>query len=127
LADARKAGVALPALGLGIAAAEELVLHEWAEASIGYYESDFVGPTALLSLTVVLLAIALFGTRVAPVGASLPPKLSAIIGAMTVLIIALSNLPALADGIGQGGLVAVTIGLTGAYAVVALFAIVPRR
>lgn len=110
----------LAVLGFVIAAFEEMALHEWAEGSIGNYDADFIGPTAGLSLCIVLVAVALFAVRVAPEGASGPPRLAVALGAVIVAAIVLSNAPALADGIGRGGLVAAGIGLAGAYAIGAL-------
>lgn len=124
----RLSDVALAVLGLAIAAAEEILLHEWAEGSVGYYDWDFIGPTAGLSFAVVLVAIAVFGIRVASAGASGPPRVAAAFGGVGVVTIVLSNLPDLLDGIGRGGAVAVTIGLAGLYAVGTLMlALTSRR
>ena len=116
----RASDVALPILGLAIAVAEEILLHEWAEASLGHYDWQFIGPTAGLSFAIVLVAIAAFGIRVAPEGASGAPRVvAAFVGAACVAIV-LSNLPELLDGIGRGGSIAVAIGLAGMYAVSAV-------
>ena len=124
----RPADAALAAAGLAIAAVEEPLLHEWAESSIGHYDWQLVGPVAALSFVTVLLAVALFAARVSPPGAALAPRLAVTVGAVAVLAIALSNVPALADGIGQGGLVAVPIGFAAIYALLALaLAVVTRR
>lgn len=124
----RPADVALAVLGLGIAAAEEILLHEWAEATALYYDWDFIGPTAGLSFALVLVAIAVFGIRVAPQGAAGPPRLAAAFAGVGTVAIVLSNLPDLVDGIGRGGAVAVAIGLAGLYAAGAvLLALTSRR
>jgi hypothetical protein len=113
----RSTDVGLAAGGLLIAAIEEILLHEWAEASMGYYDAEFIGPTAGLSFALVPVAIGVFGFRIAPVGLSALPRLLTAFTGIAVLAIVLSNLPDLLDGIGRGGAVAVAIGVAGLYAV----------
>lgn len=118
--EVRAEHVAVAAVGIAVAIGVELTLHEWAEASIGFYDSDFVGWTAELSFSVVVLAIALFGLAVAPSGADTPPKLATRLAVVVVLFIVLSNLPVLKDGIGPNSWPLVTsIGLAGIYAIAA--------
>ena len=110
--------LALAALGIAIAIGVELALHEWAEASIGFYEWDLVGWTAGLSFSVVVLAIALFGLAVAPSGAGSPPKLGTRLAVVLVLFIVLSNVPVLEDGIGPHSWpLVISIVLAGVYAI----------
>ena len=112
--------LAVAAVGVAVAIGVELTLHEWAEASIGFYDSDFVGWTAGLSFSVVVLAIALFGLAVAPSGAGTPPKLCTRLAVVLVLFIILSNLPVLEDGIGPHSWpLVISIGLAGVYAIAA--------
>ncbi len=119
--------VAIPVIGLAIAAIEEILLHEWAESTALYYDWDFIGYTAGLSFTVVLVAITVFGVRIAPAGASGPPRLVTAITAVGVVALVLWNLPDLQDGIGRGGAVAVAIGLAGLYAMGALALALTKR
>ncbi len=114
------ADLGLPVIGLAIAAVEETLLHEWAEGTALQYDWDFIGYTAGLSFALVFVAIAVFGMRIVPTGASAPPRLVTAITAVGVVAIVLSNVPDLHDGIGQGGAVALAIGLAGLYAVGAL-------
>lgn len=112
--------IALAAVGFAVAIAVELTLHEWAEATIGFYDSDFIGWTAGLSFSLVVLAIALFGHAIAPPGSGAPTRLGTRLGVVLVLFIILSNAPALEDGIGPNSWpLVISIGLAGVYAVVA--------
>ena len=118
--EVRVEHVALATVGIAVAIAVELTLHEWAEASIGFYDSDFVGWTAGLSFSVVVLAIALFGLLVAPSDARTPPKLGTRLAVVLVLFIIVSNVPALEDGIGPNSWpLVISIGLAGVYAIAA--------
>jgi hypothetical protein len=109
--------LALPAIGIAVAIAEELALHEWAEASIGFYEWDFIGWTAALSFVLVGLAVALFGVAIAPPGAERPPTIGMKLAAALVLFIVVWNVPDLLDGIGPHSWpIAVLIGASGLYA-----------
>jgi hypothetical protein len=121
------ADVTLPVLGLAIAAVEEILLHEWAESTALYYDWDLIGPTAGLSFALVFVAIAVFGMRIAPSGASAPPRIVAACAGLGVVAIVLSNLPDLADGIGRGGPVATAIGVAGLYAIGALALALTKR
>ena len=112
--------VAVAAFGIVLAIAVELTLHEWAEASIGYYDSDFIGWTAGLSFSLVVLAIAVFGQAIAPAGFGVPARLGTRLGVVLVLFIILSNVPGLGDGIGPNSWpLAISIGLAGVYAIAA--------
>jgi hypothetical protein len=111
----------LPTLGIAIAMGEELALHAWAEASIGFYDSDFVGWTAGLSFALVGMAVARFGWEIAPPSAEWSPRLWTRIGAALVLFAVLSNAPGALDGIGpDSGPIAVMVVACGLYTVVGL-------
>ena len=117
----------IPLVGIAIAIAEELALHEWATASIGHYDWDFVGGTAALSLLVVLVAIAGFGIRVAPRGSAHPAASAGGIAAVLLVVIVASNLPALRDGIGPHSWpLVIAIALAMAYVVVVAVVAVRR-
>jgi hypothetical protein len=122
-AEVKAVDLLLPAVGITIAIAEELALHEWAEAS-SYYDWDFIGWTAALSLLVVLIAIAGFGIRIAPRGKAHPAVSAGAVAAGLVGVIVASNLPALRDGIGPHSWpLVIAIGLAVVYiAVVAAVA-----
>lgn len=118
--EVRAEHVVLAAVGIAVAIGVELTLHEWAEASIGFYDSDFIGWTAGLSFSVVVLAIALFGLLVAPSDARTPPKLGSRLAVVLVLFIILSNVPALENGIGPNSWpLVISVGLAGVYAIAA--------
>lgn len=113
------AALAVPALGLILAVGVELALHEWALARVGpYYDSDYIGLTAGLSQSLVLTAIAAFGTLVAPRGAMYAPMACLVLAMALVLLIVVTNVPGLADGIEpESWSLAILIGLAAAYAV----------
>lgn len=119
---------ALPAaVGIGLAALVEVALHEWAEARYGYYDAQLIGWTALLSIALVAAAAATFAAVVAPRGAVLPPLVALALASAGVLLIAMSNLPGLEDGIGAGGWVlAVMVGASATYVSACLFIAVRR-
>jgi hypothetical protein len=111
----------LPALGIALAIAEELALHEWAEASIGFYDWDFIGWTAALSFCLVGLAVALFGISIAPRASGRPPAIAMKLAAALVLFVVLWNVPALLDGIGPHSWpIATLVGASGLYAAAAV-------
>jgi hypothetical protein len=107
-----------PAAGVGVAIGVELALHEWARLSTGYYDWDFIGWTAGLSFSVVLVAVTWFGVTVAPRGATAPARIGLGLSAALVLLIVLSNVPDLGDGIGPHSWpLAVLVGLAAIYAI----------
>ena len=117
----------VPCAGIALAVAEELALHEWAEASIGYYDWDFIGPTAALSFLLVLVAIGVFAKRIAPAAASGLVAIGVFIGASLIVLVVASNIPVLGDGIGPNSWpAAIAIGLAGIYALVAVVAALGR-
>ena len=77
--------IAVLLVGVGLAVAVELALHEWARVHIGQYEFDHMGPTAFLASLVLFVAAASFATLIAPVDAEWPPLLAA--GLATLLIV----------------------------------------
>jgi hypothetical protein len=116
--DARPRHLVLPAAGIALAIGVELALHEWARVSIGYYDWDFIGWTAGLSFSIVLVAIAWFGLSVAPSGAAVPPRIGLGLSALLVVAIVLSNVPGLGDGIGPNSWpLAILVGLSALYAI----------
>jgi hypothetical protein len=118
----------LPAAGIALAIGVELALHAWARLSIGYYDWDFIGWTAGLSFSVVLVAVAWFGVTVAPPFAQLPPRIGLVVGAALVVLIVLSNVPALGDGIGPKSMpLAILVGLSAGYAIGAVVIGLRRR
>ena len=111
----------VPLIGAVLAPAVEVALHEWASVSIGGYDWDFVGLTAGLSLMVILVGLASFAVQIAPAPAIRPPLVGLTLGAAVVVLIVLSNLPALSDGIGpHSGPLAVLVGLSAVHALGAL-------
>ncbi len=126
--DVRAGDIVLPSAGIALAVAEELALHEWAEASVGYYDSDFIGWTAGLSFTLVALAVARFGVAVAPEAVAAAPRIFAQLAAVLVIFIVLTNVPELGNGIGPHSWpIAILIGAAGLYAVAAVGIGLARR
>jgi len=116
--EARPRHLILPAAGIALAIGIELALHEWARMSIGYYDSDFIGWSAGLSFAVVLVAVTWFGVLVAPPGASAPPRIGLGLSALLVILVVLSNVPGLGDGIGPNSLpLAILVGSSAIYAI----------
>jgi hypothetical protein len=117
----RARDLVLPTAGLIIAMVEELMLHEWAETSIGYYDWQAVGPTAALSFLVVLVAVGSFAARIAPAQAASVPAGAVVVAAAGALLILAGNLPGLDGGIGPNAVpLAAAVAVAGAYAVIAL-------
>lgn len=115
---ARAVDFVLPLIGLALAIAVELTLHEWARVHFGYYDWDFVGWTAGLSFMVVLCSLATFGVLVAPRGAVAPPLMGVGLAAMLVCLIVVSNVPGLRDGIDpESWPLAVGVGLSAMYVI----------
>lgn len=113
-----KGALVVPLIGAVLAPAIEVALHDWARVSIGGYDGDFVGWTAGLAIMVILVGLACFGVQIAPAPATRPPLVGLTVGAAVVVLIVLSNLPALSDGIGpHSGPLAVLVGLSAGYAI----------
>jgi hypothetical protein len=116
--DARPRHIVLPAIGVALAIGLELGLHEWARLSIGYYDWDFIGWTAVLSFAVVVMAVAWFGVLVAPPAAGAPPRIGLGLSAILVLLVVASNAPGLGDGIESRSMpLAILVGLAAMYAI----------
>jgi len=79
-----------PGAGIALAICVELALHEWARLSIGYYDWDFIGWTAGLSFSIVLVSVAWFAVAVAPPSADQPPR----IGLGLAIVISLRGMAA---------------------------------
>jgi hypothetical protein len=117
----RRGYLVLPVAGVGVGIGVELALHEWAEASIGYYDSDFIGWTAGLSFSMVLVAVGWFGVTVAPPEAAAPPRIGLALSAILVVLIVVSNVPGLEDGIGPNSWpLAILVGSSAIYAISAV-------
>ena len=117
----------VPLIGLALAVAVELALHEWADARFGYYDAEMVWWTAGLSITMVALAVATFAAVIAPRGSALPPLLAQVVAATVVGLIVLSNVGGITDGIEPASWpLAVLVGSCGLYAAVVV-AIGTRR
>ncbi len=112
------ATLVIPMIGVALAVAIELALHEWARVHIGQYDWDYLGSTAGLSFLVVLSAVATFGVLVAPRGAVLPPLLGLGLAALMVGFVFIANVPGLGDGIEpESWPLAIGIGLSAAYVI----------
>ena len=77
--------VATAAVGIILAGAVELALHEWGRARFGHYDPDMVGWTVGLAYAVAVLAAVAFAILVAPPGAAEPPVLGSFGLAMAIL------------------------------------------
>jgi hypothetical protein len=117
----RVGAFAVAATGVALAASEEILLHEWAEARFGYYDSEMVWWTAGLSELVVATSVASFGVLVAPVRARVAPMLCQAVGVVAVVLVVGSNVEGLADGIRPESVpLAVAVGLCLVYVLVAV-------
>lgn len=94
-----RAAIVAAGIGLAIAAALQVALHDWAVTKLGYYEPDIIGPTTLLPFGLAPLAVALFGIALAPHVLDLAPRLSVVTGGLLALVIVALNLPGTVDGI----------------------------
>jgi hypothetical protein len=111
----------VPAAGIGLAMAVELGLHAWVQARDTHYDWQMIGWTAGLSTMLIALAVATLASRVAPRGSALPPLVAQVAAATLIVIVVLSNVGGVADGIEPGSwLLAILVGLSAAYAAVAV-------
>ena len=111
----------VPAVGVVLAIASEIALHEWAEARFGYYDFDFVGWNAGLGAALVVAAVATFAVQVAPRGAAAAPRIGQILAATLVSLIIASNGFGLRDGVEPAGWpLALLGGASGLYVLVAV-------
>lgn len=112
------ATLVLPFIGVALAIAIELLLHQWAEARFGLYDAELVWWTAGLSFIVVLTAVGIFGVLVAPRAAIVPPLIGLVAAAAIVCLVVLSNVAGLADGIEPASWpLAISVGLAAVYAI----------
>jgi hypothetical protein len=108
--------------GLLLAGMLEASLHDWAVTRFGVFAWRMIGPTAGLFAVIVGSAVSGFGVLVAPRGASLPPLVTAIAGALVSGLVVAVNMPGLGDGIEPGSVVpALLVAAGGAYALVVAF------
>ena len=99
VASLRRTGLVAAGAGLVIAAALQVVLHDWAVGKLGYYETDAIGPTVMLPLALAALTVAMFGVAVAPRAFDLAPRVAVVAGGVIVLAIVTLNVPGALDGI----------------------------
>lgn len=105
-----------PAVGLAIAAAQQIALNSWALARFGVNDSDYIGWTAGLAYLVTLSALGTMGVGVAPRPALVAPLAGSALTSVAIWLVVLSNLPGLRDGIPADSLaLASTIGLCALY------------
>lgn len=117
----------VPAVGVAVAIAVELALHAWATAHIGMYEFDHVMPTAILSFVTILVGLGAFAVLIAPPGAALIPLLGSWVAAGAIVLIAVSNVPGVTDGVEpESWPLAILIGVAMLYAI-AVVVIAIRR
>lgn len=111
----------LPVVGVLMATAVEIALHEWAEARFGHYDLELVWWTAGLGAMLVVTAVATFGVLIAPTGAAVAPRIAQTVGAVLVCLIVLSNASGLLDGIEPASWpLAILVGLSGLYVLLAV-------
>lgn len=107
-------------VGVALAIAEELLLHDWAEARFGHYDAQLVWWTASLSGLMIATSIAAFGTLVAPRGARLAPMVCQAVGTLAIVLVLATNIDGLADGIRPESIpLAIAMSLCGVFAVAA--------
>lgn len=119
--------VAWPALvlalvGLVLAGSLEASLHAWALDRFATFNWRLIGPTAGLFAVIVGSAVAGFAVLLAPRGASLPPLMFAVGGALLSGLVVAVNMPGLGDGIEPESVApALLVAAGGAYALVVAF------
>jgi hypothetical protein len=113
-------GLAL--VGLVLAGLLETSLHAWALERFATFSWRLIGPTAGLFAIIVGCATAGFGVLIAPRGASLPPLLFAVGGALVSGLVVAVNLPGAQGGLDAGSLLPSSlVAAGGAYALGAAF------
>lgn len=106
------------AMGISVAIAQELALHQWVEAHVGQYDFDNVLPTALLSWTTLLVTAVAFAALVAPSRAVQVPFSALLVATSVACWITAMNTRGLADGIAADSWpLAVLIGVSALFAV----------
>jgi hypothetical protein len=112
----------LAVVGLTLAGLLDESLHGWALGRFGVFDWDLLGPTAGLFALLVGSSVAGFGVLVAPRGASLPPLVFAVGGAVLSGLVVAINMPGLGDGLGADSVLpALLVGAGGAYALAVAF------
>lgn len=91
--------VAVAAVGIGLSAVVHVVLQQWEIARFGIVDPDLVGPTAGLFAVLVGVAVAGFGSLVAPPSARAWPLAATLTGSAMAAVILLGNLGGLMDGL----------------------------
>jgi hypothetical protein len=120
-------GIGIAAIGVVLSAIVHVVLQQWKIARFGVPEAEYVGWTAGLFAVLIGLAVAGFGAFVAPKPVILWPLSAVLFGAAGAAFILVTNMPGLADGVADGSWpLAVWVGLSGLYALVAARAAVRR-
>ena len=114
--------LALALVGLVLAGLLEGSLHAWALDRFATFNWQLIGPTAGLFAVMVGSAVAGFAVLLAPRGASLPPLLFAVGGALLSGLVVAVNMPGLGDGIEPESVApALLVAAGGAYALVVAF------
>jgi hypothetical protein len=109
-------------VGLVLAGSLEASLHAWALDRFATFNWRLIGPTAGLFAVIVGSAVAGFAVLLAPRGASLPPLMFAVGGALLSGLVVAVNMPGLGDGIEPESVApALLVAAGGAYALVVAF------
>jgi hypothetical protein len=102
--------------GVVLSGAVEASLRDWAMARFGLFDPDYVGITAVFFVVVAGVAVAGFGSLIAPRGAVLPPALAVLAGFLLTMLIVFSDVPGLSDGLDpESTFPAAIIGVAGLY------------
>ena len=112
-------GVGIAIVGIGLSAVVNVLLQQWQIGSLGFVETDYLGLTAGLFAMLIGLAVAGFAAFLVPRQLIGWPLTAVVLGSLGVMVIVLSNAPALQDGIGPNSWpLAICVALSGVYAVV---------
>lgn len=91
--------IAIAAIGFVLAAWHHVVLQQWQIGRLGIVDPDQVGWTAGLFALLVGIGVAAFGASIAPRSIARLPAALLVIGCVGVLLVAMSNLGGVSDGI----------------------------
>jgi hypothetical protein len=86
------------AAGVLVAWLVSTALADWAVAKFGYFEPDYIGVTVAVPAGLILVCLALVGTRLPGTVGTLA-ALAVVAGSLVVLGTIATNLPSAADGI----------------------------
>jgi hypothetical protein len=122
--------LAVPAVGVVIAAILQLALHRYAIARFGVMDPDLLGPVTVLFALLVAVAAAAFGVEIAPRRAAAVPALTALVAGAGIVVIVAMHADGIADGVdpvaiplggalGAAGLYAAAIGIRAGRVLVA--------